>query len=233
MNEIDKLDAISRSFGYSDGVMATSIGYCYKVLLRHLKGPSVLELGPAEGLMTELLVKSGHDITVVEGSQSFCHALTNKFPDIQVVHSLFEEYRPDVLFDTVVLGHVLEHVADPVALLKLAKSWLSPEGRIFCAVPNASSLHRQAAVVMGLLKCENALNESDRQHGHRRVFFPDEFRAVFIKAGLSVYQFGGYWLKPLSNGQIESDWTQQMIDAFMHLGEKYPEIAGEIYIVAS
>ena len=232
MNEIDKLEEISRNFGYSNGVMAASIGCCFKVLSRHLKGTSVLELGPAEGVMTDLLVRSGYTITVVEGSQMFCESLKKRLPEIQVFHDLFETFHPATRFDTIILGHVLEHVADPVGLLKRVKSWLCPDGRIFCAVPNANSIHRQAAVLMGLLEAETSLNDSDLQHGHRRVFSPQQLKSTFIEAGLLVELFGGYWLKPLSNGQIQSNWTQPMIDAFMILGEKYPEIAGEIYIVA-
>ncbi len=37
----------------------------------------------------------------------------------------------------------------------------------------------------------------------------------------------------LSNAQIDKFYTREMINAFLELGEEYPEIAGEIYIVAS
>ena len=73
----------------------------------------------------------------------------------------------------------------------------------------------------------------DLRHGHRRVFDPDRFRDIFRQAGLGIEIFGGYWLKPLANSQLENQWTPPMIDAFMRLGESYPEIAGEIYVVAS
>jgi len=128
---------------------------------------------------------------------------------------------------------VLEHVQDPVDILARTRQWLKPGGRIFAAVPNARSVHRQAATIMGLLPQEDALNEMDRHHGHRRVFNPESFRAAFSQAGLRVDVFGGYWLKPVSNGQIESHWTPAMIEAFMQMGERYPDIAGEIYVVAS
>jgi hypothetical protein len=36
----------------------------------------------------------------------------------------------------------------------------------------------------------------------------------------------------VSNKQIEANWTPEMLDAFMQLGERYPDIAGEIYVVA-
>jgi hypothetical protein len=77
------------------------------------------------------------------------------------------------------------------------------------------------------------MNEADIHHGHRRVFNPELFRNVFVEAGLRVDVFGGYWLKPISNGQLETTWSLVMLDAFMQLGERYPDIAGEIYVVAS
>jgi len=94
-------------------------------------------------------------------------------------------------------------------------------------------VHRQAAVIMGLLPHEAALNEADLAHGHRRVFDPESFRACFNDGALAIDVFGGYWLKPLSNPQIEASWSPEMVDAFMRLGERYPDIAAEIYVVAS
>jgi hypothetical protein len=64
------------------------------------------------------------------------------------------------------------------------------------------------------------------------VFTPESFRQCFVAAGLDIEIFGGYWLKPLANAQIEATWTPEMLDAFMRLGERYPDIAGEIYVVA-
>ena len=59
-------------------------------------------------------------------------------------------------------------VADPVGMLERVRGWLEPgTGRIFAAVPNARSIHRQAAVIMGLLPQEDALNDRDRHHGQR------------------------------------------------------------------
>jgi hypothetical protein len=77
------------------------------------------------------------------------------------------------------------------------------------------------------------MNEADIHHGHRRVFNPETFRQVFALSALQIDVFGGYWLKPVSNHQIDESWTPQMLDAFMQLGERYPDIAGEIYAVTT
>lgn len=232
-DEKAKLERISRDSLYAAGANAASMRRCFSIVERHLTGTSLLEMGPAEGVMTELLAGTGKQLTLVEGSGVFCDDLRRRFPQARVVHALFEEFRPGQSFDTIILGHVLEHVQDPVDILRRARAWLTPQsGRLFAAVPNARSLHRQAAVLMGLLPAEDALNEMDLHHGHRRVFTPETFRNAFLQAGMTIEVFGGYWMKPVSLRQIEESWTPAMLDAFMTLGEWYPDIAGEIYVVA-
>lgn len=234
-DELAHLEGIADHSLYSAGANEATILYSFEIARRSIRGKTILELGPAEGVMTEHLARLGGGLamTLVEGSGRFCQDLARRFPDAKVVHSLFEEFHPDELFDNIILGHVLEHVEDPVDILERAGRWLAPGGMIFGAVPNARSLHRQAAVIMGLLAKEDALNDMDRHHGHRRVFNPETFRQAFSEAGLHIDIFGGYWMKPVSNAQIESDWTPEMVRAFMILGERYPDIAGEIYVVAS
>lgn len=230
--ELGRLAEIARNSLYSAGVNTDTILYSFKVFRRYIRGTSILEMGPAEGVMTDLLAGLGMRLTLVEGSEIFVRDLRRRHPSADVVHSLFEGYSPTERFDNIVLGHVLEHVDDPVAILTRARGWLAAGGRVLAAVPNARSLHRQVAVNMGLLQCEEQLNEADMHHGHRRVYTPESFRHHFLQAGFKINIFGGYWLKPLSNKQIEQTWTPEMLQAFMELGERYPDIAGEIYVVA-
>jgi len=169
---------------------------------------------------------------VVEGSSVFCEQIKRRLPSVKVYNSYFEVFKCEERFDNIVLGHVLEHVDDPVFVLKHINNFLKPGGLIFAAVPNARSIHRQAAVMMNILETEHSLNTLDLHHGHQRVFNPESFRDIFNKANISISVFGGYWLKPLSNSQIEKHWSKEMLSAFMDLGERYPDIAAEIYIVS-
>ncbi len=235
MNQFEKNRVVSHAqlAQYSFGVMERAIAYCGEVFRRYMKQGSVLELGPAEGVMTELLYPHYNDYTVVDAADFFVESIIKRFPKIDGVVSLFEDYKPSRKYDNIVLGHVLEHVEDPVEILKICGSWLEDGGVIVSAVPNSHSIHRQAAVIMGLLDYEKQLNETDQKNGHRRVYDRDSFEEDFIKAGLRVVASGGYWLKPESNGQINANWNEEMVEAFLKLGELYPDIAGEIYVVAS
>ena len=231
-NEHDRLAAIAADSWYGKGINATTVAYSVRIFSRHWRPGSCLELGPAEGLATASLVKQFDDLTCVEGSEIFCRALRERHSGIDVVCSLFEHYDPRRAFDNIVLGHVLEHVENPVAILARARPWLSPHGRLFAAVPNARSLHRQMGVVMGLLATEHTLNPTDLRHGHRRVYDPESFRRDFAAAGLQIEIFGGYWIKTAANSHIEAHWTPEMIEAAMVVGERYPDVAAEIYVLA-
>lgn len=230
--EQTRIERIAGDSWYASGPMPTSLRYLTKVFARHWSGPRCLELGPAEGITTEALAMEFSNLTLVDGSARFCSELSQRYPTANVVRALFEEFTPTDQFDTIVLGHVLEHVVDPVALLRRVRTWCAPGGVVLAAVPNSHSLHRQAAVRMGLLTREDALNETDLHHGHRRVYDLDRLTSDFRRAGHSVIHSGGYWLKPLSNAQLQEQWTQPMLDAYMELGELYPEIAAEIYLVS-
>lgn len=229
----EALQKIAENSLYAQGVSRAMVEHSFDVFARHLHKGRVLELGPAEGVMTDLFVKLGSDLTVVEGAKKFCEDLAKRYPSIQVHHALFEDFQVDKKFENIVLGHVLEHVDNPVAVLKHVKQFLKKGGVMLAAVPNAHSIHRQAAVEMGLLKKENSLNELDIHHGHKRVYSLAEIQRDFRQAGLKIKKTSGYWLKPVSNKQIDETWTPEMIRVFMKLGEKYPEISAEIFIVAT
>ena len=104
-------------------------------------------------------------------------------------------------------------------------------GRLLVGVPNGHSIHRLAAVKMGLLKDPCKLNARDHALGHRRVYMPETFREDIEAAGIHIKEMGGVFFKPLSNQQIQDFWTEEMIQGFYELGKDLPEYAAEIYAV--
>src|SRR5919107_3511741 len=99
------------------------IRYRYQTLKPYLQGPEGLELGPAEGEMTRFLLEDFTRLTVVEGAAKLLSCIPDA-PNLKKVHSLFEEYKPDRLFTTVVMDHILDFLEQPVALLQRVREWL-------------------------------------------------------------------------------------------------------------
>lgn len=196
-------------------------------------GDSVLEMGCGDGEITQFLVNHFSDINVVDGSEIMLSKCKSRLADINIKYDLsyFEEFKPERKFDTILMTHILEHVEEPVQLLKKAAKWLSDRGRILLAVPNAGSIHRRVAVKMGILQVPHELNPQDILLGHKRVYYKESLIDDCLSAGLTVHKFGGVMLKPLTNRDIESNWSSEMVEGFIQLGDDFPELCAEIYAV--
>jgi 2-polyprenyl-3-methyl-5-hydroxy-6-metoxy-1,4-benzoquinol methylase len=117
------------------------IEFRYRTWKQRLVGPKGLELGPAEGVMTKFLLDDFESLTVVDAASN----LLNRIPDadnLVKIHSLFEDFDPEEKFNSIIMEHILEHVDDPTMLLKRAKDWLLPGGKLYLGVPNGTSFHR-------------------------------------------------------------------------------------------
>jgi len=84
---------------------------------------------------------------------------------------------PSDAFDAVTLNHVIEHVTDPVALLRETKRILKPDGRLIIVTPNSKSL--------GHRKFKMAWVNLDPPR-HLQIFSPDSLRECARLSGLRV-----------------------------------------------
>jgi hypothetical protein len=80
--ELQSLQTIASDTWYGRGVGADMVKYSCEVFSRHLRPGSILELGPAEGIMTDLLAELDRPLTVVEGAGSFCEDLRARHPGV-------------------------------------------------------------------------------------------------------------------------------------------------------
>ncbi len=233
MEEIERVESLSNWYHTEElNFDKRLIHFRYKTLLPHLQGPEGLELGPAQGEMTQYLVDHFQHLTVVDGASNLLKSIPNK-SNLTKIHSLFENYIPTKKFNTIIMEHILEHIENPVELLLRIRDWLAPNGKILIGVPNGLSIHRLVAVKMKLLANPCELNSRDHALGHRRVYTPTTLRSDIENAGLHLHEIGGVFFKPVSNGQIEQSWTDEMINGFYELGKDFPENAAELYVVCS
>jgi 2-polyprenyl-3-methyl-5-hydroxy-6-metoxy-1,4-benzoquinol methylase len=202
----------------------------YQKFKKYFKGTTALELGPATGYMTRLLINDFEHLYIVEGSETLLEQIP-AYTNVTKVNALFEDFTPAVKFDTIILNHVLEHIENPVSLLKLIGTWLSDDGVLIVGVPNSKSFHRLAAVKMGLLAKESDLNSRDVELGHYRVYDFSLLRDHINQAGLKIIEEGGIFIKFLSNTQIEKFLTKEIIDAYFELAEGFKENSAEIFVV--
>jgi 2-polyprenyl-3-methyl-5-hydroxy-6-metoxy-1,4-benzoquinol methylase len=242
MSNEDRLQELAEH--YTDKVLHGWLGLykekqrrLFNIYRKYLVGTKALEMGVSDGEMTQYIVPEFKELTIIDGAKEHLESTvaridTSALEKFESVHGMFEDYKPEVKFDTIFMCHILEHLERAVEVLQCAKSWLSPGGRIIMVVPNANSLHRHIGVKLGLLEKPHSLNEQDKLLGHVRVYYPQEFRQHVTDAGLTILKFGGLMVKPLSNRQIEKDWSQELQNAYFEISDDFPELCSEMYIIA-
>lgn len=202
------------------------------------KKGSLLELGSFKGEFTKRFVPYFDDITCVEASDvAIDEAKKNLGDSVNFIHSLFENATLPKRYDNIVMTHVLEHLDDPVQVLKrINDEWLAPGGRFFLVCPNANAPSRQIAVKMGLISHNSAVTPAEAEHGHRCTYSLDTLERDAVAAGLSVVHRSGIFFKALANFQwdrlLSTDIiSKEYLEGCYQLGHYYPDLCSSIFLM--
>ncbi|MGF6268087.1 SAM-dependent methyltransferase [Lelliottia nimipressuralis] len=202
------------------------------------KKGSLLELGSFKGDFTARLMANFTDITCVEASEEALDSARKRLgEEITYVHSRFEDADLPRRYDNIVLTHVLEHIDDPVALMKRVNDeWLEEGGYFFLVCPNAHAASRQIAVKMGLISHNDAVTPSEFLHGHRCTYSLDTLERDARLAGLDVVYRTGIFFKAMANFQwdklLQTDIvSKQYLEGCYQLGHHYPDLCSSIFLL--
>ena len=202
--------------------------YPERVLDKISASASLLELGLGHGFSARAFdgrIRSHH---IVEGSQELIGMFRDSFPNsTATLHlSLFEDFEPPHPFDAIVMGFVLEHVENPLALLARYRKFLAPGGQLFVAVPNMFAMNRRLGMISGNILDPGSLSDYDIELGHRRLYSVEALSTSLTESGYMVKSLEGIFLKPLMTSQLKSlALDQSMIKALCVLGVEYPELS--------
>ena len=199
--------------------------------LPFISGPHVLDLGFVDDVWVHCLLPNGYKVDIVEGASRHVQ-VAQKFygsnQSVRVIHSLFQDFSPDGVYDSVVAGDMIRYVEEPVAFLKKVKSWLKPNGKLVVTVPNCRSLHRRIGTLMGQEAHPNDLSDQDIQVGNLRCYDRYDLRALILESGYRIHHLHGFFLKPLSSSQM-MEWSDDLLDAFCQLGDELEDYAWFLY----
>jgi 2-polyprenyl-3-methyl-5-hydroxy-6-metoxy-1,4-benzoquinol methylase len=214
-------------------------GYMLRAFDGKLPTGRALEMGCFEGEFTKRLAEIFPDLTTVEGSSELIAVAREAAPErVSFVLSRFEDFQPQAPFDAVFLTHTLEHLDEPVAMLRRIGTWLTPTGRLFVVVPNAHAASRQIAVGMGLISHPTAVTPGEYEHGHRRTYDLAALADHVAEAGLGVVETGGVFFKPFANFQFDKLIAggvvgEDYLEGCFKLGALYPDLCASIYAICA
>lgn len=199
---------------------------------------SVLELGCARGDFTLRLAKCFDDISCVEASDdAMAEASARVGRRASFINARFEDAVLPRRYDNIVLTHVLEHLDDPVSVLRRVNDdWLDERGRLFLACPNANAPSRQIAVKMGLISHNAAVTTAEAAHGHRCTYSLDTLERDAVAAGLRVVHRSGIFFKAFANFQwdrlMQTDIvSKEYLEGCYQLGQQYPDLCASIFLL--
>lgn len=203
----------------------------------HFVEGNCLELGSFKGDFTKKLTPYFEDITCVEASNEAIDMAKKELNTLKYYNSLFEDVVLPTKYDNIILTHVLEHIDEPVELLrKIKNEWLSEKGKLFIVCPNANAPSRQIAVKMGLISHNSAITDSEKEHGHRITYTLDTLERDAKLGDLSVIHRSGIFFKALANFQwdklLNTDIiSKEYLDGCFELGQQYPDLCSSIMLI--
>ena len=202
------------------------------------RGDSLLELGSHYGGFTKLLENREQNITCVEASSEAVEVAKKAVSrDTIIINSTFEDLNLVQKFTNIVLTHTLEHIDDPVGLLKrINNEWLDDSGLFLLVCPNANAPSRQIAVKMGLVQHNSAVTKAEADHGHKITYSLDTLERDASAAGLEVIHRSGIFFKALANFQwdklLQTDIiSEEYLEGCYQLGQQYPDLCSSIFLV--
>ncbi|MFM1756784.1 MAG: hypothetical protein RL621_1757 [Bacteroidota bacterium] len=199
---------------------------------------SLLEMGSFKGDFTKRLLHHFDDITCVEASDIAIAEAKSKLSDrVKFFNSLFETVTLPNQYNNIVMTHVLEHLSDPILVLKrINEEWLAEGGKFFLACPNANAPSRQIAVKMGLISHNSAVTQAEAEHGHHCTYSLDTLERDAVAAGLKVVHRSGIFFKALANFQwdrlLKTDIiSKEYLEGCFKIGQQYPDLCSSIFLI--
>lgn len=204
------------------------------------RGESILDIGCGVGEFTPLFLWRFKEVVGLDPDAQFLREARNAPWRIRYIKGWGETFESDEKFDTISMNNLLEHVDDPVALLKNCKKHLSDEGVIIAQVPNAESITRRLGVLMGVIDSLTNITKREKNFfGHQRTYFLNELEEDVKRAGLRIVSSGGLIYKPLPNEFLEElckkngeEWADRFLSALNRFGEERPRECAYLYICA-
>lgn len=204
--EIHKFDSIAKEWWNPNGPMKplhqlnpTRLQFILDQL--ELQDKKILDVGCGAGILTESLAKNGaHTIGLDLSTEVLiCAREHAKAENLQIeyVQEPVEAYaksHPEE-FDAVSCMELLEHVPDPLQVIKACADLVKTEGLVFFSTINRTP----KAFLLTIVGAEYLLNILPKgTHHYQKFIRPSELTSWAMEAGLSLVELKGLEYHPLS-----------------------------------
>lgn len=194
----------------------------------------VLDIGCGTGGIT-MVVNAGKRNTVIAIEPDEDRANLARSRGLDVHQRFFDEafIEEQAPFDVVMLSDVLEHLADPTAMLKLVARALKPGGLMLLSVPNVAHWTVRASLLIGRFEYKSA---GIMDATHLRWFTTKSLCRLIEAAGFEVRSVGhsaGAWMGEYRKGPLRFV-PQRLMCAIVRRGVSIlPNLIGCQHVVSA
>ena len=165
-------------------VVTRLLGFLYDIRVSRWSrsgpsGGSILEIGCGTGLMLAAFRRRGWRVLGLERTDEVAE-IGRRAHGLEIAAVPLQRLTKSAQFDLILLFNVLEHIDDPLTLLKECANRLAPNGRLIIVVPNFSSWQARVAGPKWF--------HLDVPR-HLIHFTPETLQATLGRAGLSITQW--------------------------------------------
>jgi 2-polyprenyl-3-methyl-5-hydroxy-6-metoxy-1,4-benzoquinol methylase len=181
----------------------------------------LLDIGAAQGALLEHAVRTGFDAEGIDHCESNARAARAR--GLRVRHMAAEDLADHETFDVITMLDIVEHLLDPVGVLRVVHRALKPDGELVVYTPN----HRAAVVALAKLLHAMGIRQPVREiFGRNHVcFFDERSLALALKtAGFEIRLCQLFPYDPERPGQCISPLSLAAVTAAEWLGRPFHKV---------
>jgi 2-polyprenyl-3-methyl-5-hydroxy-6-metoxy-1,4-benzoquinol methylase len=194
------------------------------------RGRRLLDVGAADGVLARRLSERDWRVTAIEADPALAEAAA---PHCEaVIRADLNAGLPELAgpFSVIVYGDVLEHLVDPLAVMRGLDRALAPGGSIVLSIPNVAHLWVRLSLLAGRFEYRDR-GLLDRTH--LRFFTERSLRELLREAHVSVER---WTVTPVPLHQVVSPrWQRPWLDtvhgASAALARRLPRLLGYQFVV--
>lgn len=157
-----------------------TFGWIIDLIEKYKKGGRILDVGCATGVFLKVARLKGWEVYGVECSAEFAKIAKKRLGE-NVHHGMFEKVHfSDNFFEVVLFYDSLEHMSNPLKVIKKVFKILKPGGYVIIVTPNTASF---SAKIMGK-------NWAHFKREHLFYFSPKSIKKLLEKNDLRIIRLG-------------------------------------------
>ncbi len=203
---------------------------------------NILDVGCNNAFITQRFIGKFKVVEGVDKSKHFIEVARKRCPKTMFYTSKIETFQPRKKYDFIIALGLLEHLSEPIEVLRKLKTMICSDGIIHVQVPNAYSLNRQLGLKMGIIKEIYELHHDAINIDHTKEYDLKILESEVKQADLQIMDSGGFFLKPFTNQQMQffleewnkpnNGWKTNLADGLYQLGRDMQNMAALLYVTA-